>query len=359
MLLNQLEPVEGDERRRSAKSLHHRVPAQDRGLRQPRPTPGPHGRAGHRQGPYVPGGRTRHRVRVRRQHPGSVRQHPRPSTGGCSKRSAYVGSTNRMFLPPYIALADPDLAVRELELVMAAGATIIQTKSGHAHGGRTTRSVVGPLLTPSTTVSGRSSMTPRSAWRYISGGTDYQKGGSDWSEDPETVFGDFDAFQWVMYWGDRPAHGAHCRTLILAQLLRPLPQHQGLPLGDGNRLAPLYPPQDGSCVLDGPQGRSGSDPGRLDQRPSEIFRQHFIVAPYPEENVRRIVDEIGIDPIVFGSDFPTARASPTRPGTSTPNCPASAWTSNAGSARQPGELPQDRFLTRLRFQNRGSRMFRQ
>jgi predicted TIM-barrel fold metal-dependent hydrolase len=47
-----------------------------------------------------------------------------------------------------------------------------------------------------------------------------------------------------------------------------------------------------------------SPTGRLDQRPSEIFRKHFIVAPYPEENVRRIVDEIGIDPIVFGSDFP-------------------------------------------------------
>ena len=42
---------------------------------------------------------------------------------------------NRMFLPPYIALADPDLAIKELEQVMADGATMIQTKSGHAHGG--------------------------------------------------------------------------------------------------------------------------------------------------------------------------------------------------------------------------------
>ena len=47
-----------------------------------------------------------------------------------------------------------------------------------------------------------------------------------------------------------------------------------------------------------------SPTGRLDRRPSEIFRQHFIVAPYPEENVGRIVAEIGIEPIVFGSDFP-------------------------------------------------------
>ena len=44
--------------------------------------------------------------------------------------------------------------------------------------------------------------------------------------------------------------------------------------------------------------------GRLDRRPSQIFREHFIVAPYPEENVQRVVAEVGIEPIVFGSDFP-------------------------------------------------------
>jgi predicted TIM-barrel fold metal-dependent hydrolase len=42
----------------------------------------------------------------------------------------------------------------------------------------------------------------------------------------------------------------------------------------------------------------------LDRRPSEIFRDHFVVAPFPEENVRRVIDEIGIEPVVFGSDFP-------------------------------------------------------
>ena len=47
-----------------------------------------------------------------------------------------------------------------------------------------------------------------------------------------------------------------------------------------------------------------ADNGRLDRRPSEIFREHFIVAPFPEENVERVVAEVGIGPIVFGSDFP-------------------------------------------------------
>jgi predicted TIM-barrel fold metal-dependent hydrolase len=44
--------------------------------------------------------------------------------------------------------------------------------------------------------------------------------------------------------------------------------------------------------------------GALKRRPSEIFRQHFLVAPYPEENVQRVVADVGVDPIAFGSDFP-------------------------------------------------------
>jgi predicted TIM-barrel fold metal-dependent hydrolase len=48
----------------------------------------------------------------------------------------------------------------------------------------------------------------------------------------------------------------------------------------------------------------GAKWGKLDRRPREVFRDHFIVPPFPEENVQRVVQEVGIEPIVFGSDFP-------------------------------------------------------
>jgi predicted TIM-barrel fold metal-dependent hydrolase len=48
----------------------------------------------------------------------------------------------------------------------------------------------------------------------------------------------------------------------------------------------------------------GARGGRLERRPSEIFRDHFVVAPFPEENVPRAIAEVGIEPLVFGSDFP-------------------------------------------------------
>jgi predicted TIM-barrel fold metal-dependent hydrolase len=151
---------------------------------------------------------------------------------------------NRLFLPPYIPLADVDLAVAELETVLEQGAPVIQFKAGHAHGGADNphggRSVADPIFDP---VWARINEAGVRVSTHL-GGTDYQKYGADWSEDPEATFGQFNAFQWMMYWGD------------------------------------------------------------LDRRPSSIFRDHFVVAPFPEENVRRVVDEVGIDCIVFGSDFP-------------------------------------------------------
>jgi predicted TIM-barrel fold metal-dependent hydrolase len=209
---------------------------------------------------------------------------------------------NRMFLPPYIALADPDLAVRELERVMADGATIIQTKSGHAHGGAANptggRSPADPVYDRFWSIVNEAGI--RLAIHL--GGTDYQKYGADWSEDPQTVFGDFDAFQWVTYWGDRPAMEL-VAGLILHNFFGRYPNIRICLSEQGTVWVPYTLRKMDHSYLMGRKAK-WHPTGRLDQRPSEIFRQHFIVAPYPEENVHRIAAEIGIEPIVFGSDFP-------------------------------------------------------
>ncbi|MCY4133357.1 MAG: hypothetical protein OXG30_00335 [bacterium] len=46
------------------------------------------------------------------------------------------GYLNRLFLPAYVSLADPDEAAAEIELVLNQGTTVVQIISGHAHGGR-------------------------------------------------------------------------------------------------------------------------------------------------------------------------------------------------------------------------------
>ena len=134
------------------------------------------------------------------------------------------------------------------------------------------------------------------------GPTSYQRAGARWSEDPEVTFGDFDAFQWAMYWGDRPAMELTA-GMILHNLFGRFANLRVLLSEMGTVWLPYtLRKMDHACAM----GRKvkWSEDGRLDARPSEVFRRHFVVAPFPEENVRRVVDDVGVDPIVFGSDFP-------------------------------------------------------
>jgi predicted TIM-barrel fold metal-dependent hydrolase len=209
---------------------------------------------------------------------------------------------NRMFLPPYISLADVDLAVQELETVLDQGAPMVQFKSGHAHGGRGNpfggRSIADPIFDP---VWARISETHGRVCVHL-GATDYQKYGADWSEDPEVTFGDFDAFQWMMYWGDRPAMELTA-GMILHNLFGRFPNIRVVLSEQGTVWVPYTLRKADHAFLMGRKAK-WADSGRLDARPSEIFRRHFLVAPYPEENVQRVVSEVGVEPIVFGSDFP-------------------------------------------------------
>jgi predicted TIM-barrel fold metal-dependent hydrolase len=44
--------------------------------------------------------------------------------------------------------------------------------------------------------------------------------------------------------------------------------------------------------------------GPLSDLPSEIFRRHIHVAPYVEDDIVDLVDAIGAERVLFGSDWP-------------------------------------------------------
>jgi predicted TIM-barrel fold metal-dependent hydrolase len=52
-------------------------------------------------------------------------------------------------------------------------------------------------------------------------------------------------------------------------------------------------------------GRNGPWPeGQLDDRPSRIFKEHILVAPYPEDDLAKLVDFLGAKAVMAGSDYP-------------------------------------------------------
>ena len=129
--------------------------------------------------------------------------------------------------------------------------------------------------------------------------SDYPRQASSWSEEPTDSFVNMDAFQWFSYWGDRPimetVAAMICHNLFgrFSNLKMAIIEHGTVWLPYTLRKL------DHAFLL----GRRATF-GKLEAKPSEIFRKHFIVAPFPEENVSRVLEVIGSDTLVFGSDFP-------------------------------------------------------
>jgi predicted TIM-barrel fold metal-dependent hydrolase len=108
-----------------------------------------------------------------------------------------------------------------------------------------------------------------------------------------------------MYYGDRPAYET-VAAAILQGLFNRFPNVQLLLSEQGTVWVPyLVRKMDHAFLL----GRKATW-GKLEMRPSEYFRKHVKVAPYPEENVYRVIEAVGVEPIVFGSDFPHGEGLP-------------------------------------------------
>jgi len=189
--------------------------------------------------------------------------------------------------------------VKEVERVIREGAPMVQIVTGHAHGGRDNpfggRSVADPVFDP---FWARLNEADVRVATHL-GPTDYAKYGADWSEDPRAVLRDFGALQWVLYWGDRPAMET-VAGMVLHGLFERFPKIHVCIAEQGTVWLPYTLRKMDHAFLMGRKARFG----KLDRRPSQVFKEHFIVAPFPEENVQRVVAEVGIEPIVFGSDFP-------------------------------------------------------
>jgi predicted TIM-barrel fold metal-dependent hydrolase len=44
--------------------------------------------------------------------------------------------------------------------------------------------------------------------------------------------------------------------------------------------------------------------GQLPERPTAIIRRHFLVTPFPEDDVAKVVEEVGPELLALGSDYP-------------------------------------------------------
>jgi predicted TIM-barrel fold metal-dependent hydrolase len=204
---------------------------------------------------------------------------------------------DRIFVPAAISLMDVELALPEVDWAIEHGARGFLFPPGPMNG----RSPADPIYDPFWARLNEAKVGVMVHLNY----TDYAKQSARFSEDPDAHFIDgnksFSAFQWFAYWGDRPV-----METVAAMIFHGLFQrHPNVKIALSEQGTVWLPytlrKMDHAFMM----GRR-SPYAEIKERPSETFRRHFLVAPYPEEIVQRPMDVVGDTCLTFGSDFPHA-----------------------------------------------------
>jgi predicted TIM-barrel fold metal-dependent hydrolase len=202
---------------------------------------------------------------------------------------------NRIFVPAAISLMDVDAAIAEVDWAIEHGARGFLLPPGPLHG----RSPADPIYDPFWARLNEAKIGAMVHLNY----TDYALQGARYSEDPEAHFIDgnrsFTAFQWFSYWGDRPVMEM-VAALIFHGLFERHPDVRIALSEQGTVWLPYTLRKMDHAFMMGRRGTFDA----IKARPSETFRRHFLVAPYPEENVERPMEVVGETCLTFGSDFP-------------------------------------------------------
>jgi predicted TIM-barrel fold metal-dependent hydrolase len=204
----------------------------------------------------------------------------------------------RIYCPLMVPFADVDLAVAEIEWGLEHGAKFVNLPVAPTQTGR---SPFDPIYDP---VWARINEAGLRVAIHLHA-TARHDGMGAWSEDPSAPYPRYDAFQWVLYWSDRPIMEM-VTAMIFHNLFGRFPNVKVLIAEYGSVWLPYLLRKMDHAVALGRRPSFGQIPGR----PSETFKQHVVVAPYPEENAARVAEASGWDCLVFGSDFPHAEGLP-------------------------------------------------
>jgi predicted TIM-barrel fold metal-dependent hydrolase len=204
---------------------------------------------------------------------------------------------DRILIPVPIPLLDVDFAVTELKRALERGAKFVDLPPGPAYNNR---SPFDPYFDPFWSL-----VNETSTRVAVHLGGSYARMGGEWSENPAARYSDFNGFQWVSYWGDRPIMDT-VTAMVYHNLFGRFPNIKVLIAEFGTIwLSYLLRKLDHAMML-GRRPKWGTLPGR----PSRVFKERCIIAPFPEENVSKAIETLGTDCLMFGSDFPHSEGIP-------------------------------------------------
>jgi predicted TIM-barrel fold metal-dependent hydrolase len=206
--------------------------------------------------------------------------------------------SDRIYATALLSLRDLDRAVALTDEILARGAKVVLLPTGPAYG----RSPGDPYFDP---VWSRLAEAGAVIALHIMPFWYFDAISPAWGHNPDPASWHMSAWQWMNTYGERPVVDT-ISALIFDNLFGRFPQLNVLVAEHGASWVPHT-----LRHMDKSRGMGRNGPwvgGRLKERPSEIFKRHVRVAPYPEDDIPAIVGQLDGDDrvLVFGSDFPHA-----------------------------------------------------
>jgi len=199
---------------------------------------------------------------------------------------------DRIFSVPLLTLPIVDEAVKELEWVLERGAKIILVSPRPVPGFRGSRSFALPEFDP--------------FWRLVeesgvvvgmhAGDSGYQRYVNEWEgvRNEMAPFGEYSPFA-VIHGHDRAIMDT-IASAIGHGLCTRFPGLKILPVENGSVWVPR--------IIEDLQRAYQSNPHIFDEDPVEVFKRNFSVHPFHEEDPIGLINLLGPDNVVFGSDYP-------------------------------------------------------
>ena len=205
----------------------------------------------------------------------------------------------RLFAAPYLTLLDPDQALDEARWAVENGARIVVLRAGPVMAPTGGRSPGDQLYDPVWAALAAAGITVA----YHSGEAGYGRYLVDWGESAE-----FEAFRRTPLYGLLTSDRAISDTVAALICHGVFDRHPTL------RVATIESGSEWVHPLVKKLAKSHSmTPGAFASDPVDQLRRHVWVAPYYEDDIRHLVDSIGVGHVLFGSDWPHAEglADPT------------------------------------------------
>lgn len=200
-----------------------------------------------------------------------------------------------IYAAPLLNLTDMDWAVKELERVLDRGARLVHLRPGPVAG---KRSPADPAHDPFWVRCAEAGI-PVDFHLGNSGESDYYS--ALWGETPNPPNHRFSPFQRVTSFGER-AISDTLLALVTHNLFGRVPNLTVMSIEHGSEwVGPLLKKMDRAARMCGPKDWTH---GVLTERPREIFKRHVKVAPFPEDNIVGLIELLGEDAVVAGSDWP-------------------------------------------------------